>query len=106
MREKKKSRRGSFLALLLITAILGSLWGMARKDSALRQSAPAAVKNAVLRCARQCYAVEGSYPESLSYLEENYGLRINTEDYFIVYDVFASNVPPEVRVAERPSGVK
>ena len=46
----------------------------------------------------QCYVVEGVYPENLSYLEENYGLQINTRDFYVAYDAFASNLPPDIRV--------
>ena len=104
MREKKKNRLWPYLTAALLAAFVwGSLWGVAQKDHALRQTAPDAMKNAVLRCAAQCYAVEGVYPESLSYLEEKYGLRINTADYYVTYDVFASNVPPAVRVVSKES---
>ncbi len=49
----------------------------------------------------QCYVVEGVYPPDLQYLENNYGLRVNTEDYYVVYDCFASNLPPTIRVIAR-----
>ena len=52
-------------------------------------------------CAVQCYVVEGVYPPSLSYLEENYGLTLNKEDYYIHYEIFAENLPPEVRITKR-----
>ena len=35
---------------------------------------------AVQQSALQCYTVEGAYPPNLEYLEENYGLRVNTTD--------------------------
>ena len=37
------------------------------------------------------------YPPSLAYLTENYGLQVNTEDFYVTYDAFASNLPPTVR---------
>ena len=58
-----------------------------------------AIRDAVLRSARQCYVVEGVYPPDLEYLEENYGLRINTEHYYITYDAFSSNLAPDVIVS-------
>lgn len=60
-----------------------------------------ALKAAVQRSAFQCYVVEGVYPPSLSYLEENYGLQINREDFYVTYDIFSSNIPPDIRVAPR-----
>lgn len=56
---------------------------------------------AVLRSAVECYCVEGAYPESLGYLEENYGLNVNHRDFIVTYEVFASNVAPDVRVLVR-----
>lgn len=61
----------------------------------------ASIKNAVLRSAVQCYAVEGSYPQSLDYLEQNYGLQLNHKQYFVDYQIFASNVMPDVAVLIR-----
>ena len=60
-----------------------------------------AIKAAVERCAMQCYVVEGAYPPSLAYLEENYGLQINKKEFYVSYDIFASNVPPAVKVISR-----
>ena len=60
-----------------------------------------AIKAAVERCAVQCYVVEGAYPPSLAYLEENYGLQINKKEFYVSYDIFASNVPPAVKVISR-----
>ena len=60
-----------------------------------------ALRETVERAARQCYVVEGFYPPSLDYLEENYGIQINTDEFSVVYDVFASNIAPSVRVLRR-----
>lgn len=59
----------------------------------LRQSARRAVV--------QCYAIEGAYPPDVEYLEENYGLEYNHDKYFIDYEIFASNIMPNVDVFER-----
>ena len=56
-----------------------------------------AVKNAALTC----YAVEGSYPESLDYLREHYKLAYNTDRFVVEYDAFASNLMPSISVRER-----
>ena len=57
-----------------------------------------AVRQAVLRCAVQCYSVEGVYPPDLAYMEENYGLIVNQKRYIVSYDAFASNLLPQVSV--------
>lgn len=45
-----------------------------------------------------CYAAEGRYPGTLSYLEEAYGLRYDRTRYTVYYDAFAPNVPPDIEV--------
>ena len=76
-----------------------------RKISAdtLEQSTQS-VKDAVIRSAVQCYAVEGVYPSSLSYLEEHYGLTVNHDDYIISYEAFSENLLPEVTVLVKGEG--
>lgn len=53
---------------------------------------------AVRRASVQCYAIEGRYPPSVDYLEENYGLAIDRKRYHVFYEGFASNVMPDITV--------
>lgn len=102
--EKKKGRGGRIiLAVILLAVLLAIAVGPAiRKASAdLDAQSAVSVKDAVLRSAVQCYAVEGAYPNSLAYLEDHYGLVINHERYIVSYQAFASNVAPNVRVLVR-----
>lgn len=66
--------------------------------SSLRAQGELSVRNAILNSAKQCFAIEGAYPSSLSHLEESYGLVVNRDDYAITYEVFADNVMPNVVV--------
>ena len=59
------------------------------------------VEDAVRSAALTCYAVEGAYPPGLEYLRENYGLAYDEDQYFVIYDAFASNLMPEIRVIQR-----
>ena len=61
----------------------------------------AALRQAVLEAAVQCYAVEGRYPESLDRLEREYGVQINHDRYIVTYDVFATNQLPDVQVLQK-----
>ncbi len=54
--------------------------------------------DAIKRSAVQCYAIEGFYPGSIKYLEDNYGLVVDHEKYVVSYDVFASNLMPDIEV--------
>ena len=69
--------------------------------ASLREQGELSVRNAILNSAKQRCAIEGAYPSSLAYLEENYGLVVNRSDYAITYEVFADNVMPNVVVLAR-----
>ncbi|MGP1570222.1 MAG: hypothetical protein ACTTH0_04805 [Eubacteriales bacterium] len=58
------------------------------------------LKEAVRKASVQCYAIEGRYPSSVDYLEENYGLQIDKENYAVFYEGFASNVMPSITVVK------
>ena len=83
-------------AVLLVAAAVFAFAGNGGK-SVGAEAAPA-IQEAIQKAALQCYAVEGVYPPDLAYLQDYYGLAVNTEDYIVVYDAFASNLPPTVIV--------
>ena len=58
------------------------------------------LENAIRRAAVNCYAVEGSYPQDIHYLEEHYGIQINHEKYAVFYSIFASNIMPDIDIVE------
>ena len=101
MYTDRKSRNPACIVLLLVLLIWAlvlafMLFGSFRSDRTA--AAEDAIEQAIRRTAMQCYAVEGVYPPSLAYLQDNYGLQVNTTDYYIIYDAFASNQMPEIRV--------
>ncbi|WP_434309842.1 hypothetical protein [Hominifimenecus sp. rT4P-3] len=100
----RKRRKIGWLLLVSVALILGFAAGFLFYGKPARQvqaEAARAIGETIRERARQCFAVEGVYPESLEYLMENYGLRINTADYYVVYEAFADNLPPNVRVAKK-----
>ena len=56
------------------------------------------LRDAIRRASVQCYAIEGRYPPSVEYLEENYGIKIDRERYDVFYSGFASNFMPDITV--------
>lgn len=98
-KKKKTGLLGLVLALLLLAALTALVFGRSGRD--VSEEGAAAICETVRRSALQCYVVEGVYPPDLQYLEDNFGLQINTEDYYVVYDCFASNLPPTIRVIVR-----
>jgi len=100
---RKKRRKALLIFALSVLVLFGGSYAYRhsriRKDIEKRRAA--SVKEAILNAAFQCYAVEGIYPENLKYLQDYYGLMVNTKLYFISYDCCASNEPPEVMVLKR-----
>ena len=101
--DKKRRRWPLVLCGIALAAVLALVFwqgrGLSRQE--MEEEGAQAVKNAVRQSAIQCYAVEGVFPPSLEYLEEHYGVRVNRESFAVSYDAFASNQPPDIRVAVR-----
>ena len=94
----KKWKIAVIAALIAVCVFL--IWFFIYKSPATEkgEDAAASIRTAIQQCALQCYAVEGAYPPNLEYMQDNYGLRINTTDYYVTYDAFAQNQMPDVRV--------
>ncbi len=58
-------------------------------------------KDSISRAVISYYAINGNYPESYEALKSAYNLRINEEKYAVFYDIFASNIMPDITVIER-----
>lgn len=88
---------------LISAAVFGIAIGMflngvlAMSDRMDREGAET-LRSAIARASVQCYAIEGRYPPSVQYLEENYGIRIDRERFHVFYEGFASNIMPDITV--------
>lgn len=85
-----------FLAVLL--AFSAVLTGVA--DGQGEQSRLQA-EESLRRAAVTCYAVEGVYPPNLEYLRRHYGIQVDEEQYHVFYEIFGSNIMPQITVVER-----
>ena len=47
------------------------------------------LRDAIRRASVQCYAIEGRYPPSVEYLEENYGIQIDRDRYNVFYSQYS-----------------
>lgn len=92
----------AILALLLAAAVLAcflyALGNLSRDQGA---EGKAQLESAVRQAAVACYAAEGVYPPDLAYLEEHYGLQVDETRYQVSYEIFASNLMPQITVLER-----
>ncbi|MBQ6335382.1 MAG: hypothetical protein IJI46_09965 [Erysipelotrichaceae bacterium] len=102
-RDVKGKTLLKILAVLVIAAALFFGYRSFRKraDRDLSDESIAAIKQAIERAALQCYVVEGAYPVNLDYLKQYYGLTINENTYYVVYDAYAENQLPDIRVVRK-----
>ena len=56
------------------------------------------VESSLRRGIVECYSVEGKYPESIEYLEQNYGIYVNKDQYLIHYEYMGANLYPDFMV--------
>ena len=59
------------------------------------------LQKALDRSITQCYALEGTYPNNLEYLEEHYGLTYNKEHFYVDYQYIGGNLRPDVTIIEK-----
>ena len=88
-----------FISVIIIIVLIVYMY--IAVDNAQRKSDEESyniLSDAIMRSAVQCYAIEGFYPPDIEYLENNYGLLVDHNKYFVGYSVFASNIIPEVQV--------
>ena len=98
-KKEKSSIYGYLLSAAAMAAVIaiaaGAMISFAGRTGSREEET---LKKAVTRASVQCYAIEGRYPPSVEYLEENYGVQINRKKYNVFYDGFASNVMPEINI--------
>lgn len=87
-----------FVLFAAVTAILVASITNASRSSSAEELRVA--QDGIRRAVISCYAVEGEYPESYEYLRDNYGVRVNEDKFVVHYEVFASNIMPDVTVTE------
>ncbi len=84
------------ILFLVVTFIF--IGGLSSAAKAEEREALVVAETSIRRAVVSCYAVEGRYPETYDYLKENYGVRINEDKYAVHYEIFASNIMPQITV--------
>lgn len=100
--QKRKSshmlRRMVLTVIVFFCAVVLLLFG----SSSVRDTADASqldsLRQAILRSAVHCYAMEGTYPESLDYIKEHYGIDWDSTKYVVDYEITGANLRPDVSV--------
>lgn len=84
--------------ILLFFLFLG---GVSSVSDTTYEKQEESLHTAIERSVIQCYAVEGTYPPSLTYLEDHYGITYNHDLFFVDYQVYGSNIFPDITVLRK-----
>ena len=100
--RRKREWTAALRGLLLPAAVLAvlllfftALDELARDRETTDQSR---LEDTLRRASAACYAAEGVYPPDVAYLEEHYGVKVDWDRYTVDYQVFASNLMPDITV--------
>ena len=91
--------KGYLISVVFFGAVIAVfLNGVLSMSGRMDREGEETLRSAIARASVQCYAIEGRYPPSVQYLEENYGIRIDRERFYVFYEGFASNIMPDITV--------
>lgn len=88
---------------LFILCALIFWYGIDSVSDTTEQSQIDSLKRTITRSSVHCYAVEGAYPESLTYLQDFYGITWDADHYMVDYEITGSNMMPDIRVIPKNS---
>ena len=104
--KRRYKKRGKWvpavlgLVVFVLVAVL-IIQGIGRASSVSDREELELARRAIRQAAVSCYAMEGAYPASYEARTARTGLAIDEEKYAVFYEVFASNIMPEITVTER-----
>ncbi len=87
--------------ILALAVLLCFLIAVSRLEQGREAEGRQQLEEALRRTAVACYAAEGFYPPSVDYMVQHYGLQYDEDAYRVHYELFASNLMPEITVVER-----
>ena len=98
------ARKAIRIIAVLVAAAVILLLGVilfTRLDLDMNRQAVESLRQSVTEACVQCYAIEGTYPASVTYLEQNYGVRYDGTMYYVSLDSGAKNELPAVQITLR-----
>lgn len=89
----------SILIFIVLFVFFLHMLGNISSDTYDRQEE--SLNSAINRAIISCYCVEGTYPPSISYIEDHYGLTYDRNTFFVDYQAIGSNIYPDVTVIRK-----
>ena len=100
--KQDSGSKNLMISAVLFALILSAfLFGISTVEDRTDAQAKETLEQAVSRGIVHCYSLEGSYPESLQYLKDHYGLTYDEDRFFVDYQVLGSNILPDVTIIDR-----
>ena len=94
--------RSAIVPILFTLAMMGMIvYGLRQTEASSKAEGLRILEEGIRRAVVICYAVEGRYPESVAYIEDNYKIHIDRTKYIVHYEIFANNLMPDIVVIER-----
>jgi len=90
--------RSLILPLVAVIILLCFIIALNNLDNGQTEEGRLQLEDSIRRAAVACYAAEGIYPPDVEYLQNHYGIQIDEEKYAVFYDIFGSNLMPEITV--------
>ena len=101
------SRVWQFISLFFVVGfVVFFITGINTVDDTTSSEQAKSLETAVRRSVAQCYAVEGTYPPSLEYLQEHYGLIYDTDSFYIDYTAIGSNIMPDITILSKSDNLR
>lgn len=100
--HKKRKITSFHIGILLFAVILVVfLYGISYVGSSTSDRQEASLISAMERNIVHCYALEGFYPPSLSYMEEHYGLTYDKNMFIVDYQPIGTNIYPDFTIIRK-----
>ena len=91
-----KSAIAPVLFTVAVMVMIG--YGLRQTEASSSAEGLRILEDSLRRAVVMNYAIEGRYPESVQYIEEQFGIFVDRSRYAVHYRVFASNILPDITV--------
>lgn len=93
---------------VVVFAVLIALFSLllGRTGQTADREETALLEKAIRNAAVTSYATGGVYPASLDEIKDNYGVIVDEDRFIVRYDVFASNIMPQISVVFKGESAK
>ena len=91
-------RAGLLPIIFTVIIMVMVVYGLQQTSESSSAEGLRILEDSLRRAVVMNYAIEGRYPESIEYIERNFGIHIDRTRYAVHYRVFASNILPEITV--------